>query len=96
MGLCSIRFRPRPQERATVSEVLTEEVGGLLRYYSQIDSQSQRQHRVGPTLKVMYRWRNELSVEFEVGNEIYDETGPFRETHSHRRYVYSGFRWDFR
>jgi hypothetical protein len=68
----------------------------ILRYYVQKDNQDQRQERIAPTLKIIYRWRNSVSFEFEAGNELFDETGPLREMHSRRRYFFGGYRWDFR
>jgi hypothetical protein len=68
----------------------------ILRYYTQMDNQDQKQVRIAPTFKITYRWRNSVSLEFEAGNENLDETGPVRETHSRRRYFYGGYRWDFR
>jgi hypothetical protein len=68
---------------------------GTLRYYAQHDTQEQRQTRLSPSLKVSYRWFDRLSVELESGRERFDETGPVRETHSTRWYVYGGYRLDF-
>jgi len=68
---------------------------GTLRYYTQHDTQEQRQTRFSPSLKVSYRWFDRLSVELEGGREQFDETGPIRDTHSTRWYVYGGYRLDF-
>jgi hypothetical protein len=68
----------------------------IMRYYGQTDNQDQKQVRLAPTFKISYRWRNSVSLEFEVGNENVDETGPLREMHSRRRYFFGGYRWDFR
>jgi len=68
---------------------------GTLRYYTQHDTQDERQTRLAPSLKVAYRWFDRLSVELEGGREQFDETGPIRETHSTRWYVYGGYRLDF-
>jgi hypothetical protein len=68
----------------------------ILRYYAQKDNQDQKQVRIAPTLKLIYRWRNSFSFEFEAGNENVDEVGPLREMHSRRRYFFGGYRWDFR
>ena len=68
----------------------------ILRYYGQKDNQEQKQVRIAPTLKLIYRWRDRVSFELEAGNENVDETGPIREMHSRRRYVFGGYRWDFR
>lgn len=68
----------------------------VFRYYAQKDNQDQKQMRFAPSLKFMYRWRNSVSFEFEIGNEQFDENGPLREMHSRRRYFFGGYRWDFR
>jgi len=68
---------------------------GNLRYYTQHDTQEQRQTRLSPSLKVSYRWLNRLTLEMEGGSERFNETGPIRETHSTRWYVYGGYRLDF-
>lgn len=67
---------------------------GLLRFYIQKDDQDQRQVRISPTFKVVYRWRNKVSLETEIGTEIFDETGPLRELHTRRYYIFTGYRWD--
>jgi hypothetical protein len=68
---------------------------GTLRYYTQNDTQEQRQTRYSPSLKVSYRWFDRLTLEVEGGSERFDETGPIRDTHSTRWYVYGGYRLDF-
>jgi hypothetical protein len=67
---------------------------GLLRFYDQIDDQDQKQIRISPTFKAVYRWKNQVSLEMEMGYEAYDDTGPIRENHTRRKYIYSGYRWD--
>jgi hypothetical protein len=68
---------------------------GLLGYYYQTDSQSQRQTRWSPSARVVYRMKNRISFELNIGSEIFDETGPLREQHSRRTYIYTGYRLDF-
>ena len=68
----------------------------IMRYYTQKDTQDQKQERISPTLKLSYRFRNSVSFELEAGNENVDEKGPLREQHSRRRYFFGGYRWDFR
>jgi hypothetical protein len=68
---------------------------GLLGYYYQTDSQSQRQTRWSPNARVVYRMKNRISFELNVGGEIFDETGPIREQHSRRTFIYTGYRLDF-
>ena len=68
---------------------------GIVGYYTQRDFQSQRQVRWTPTLKISYRWRTSTTFELQAGAEIFDETGPLRELHSRRQYIYGGYRWDF-
>jgi hypothetical protein len=70
-------------------------VDANLRYYTQKDDQEQRQTRFSPSLKLGYRVRNSVTFELEGGNEYFDETGPIRETHSTRWYIYGGYRVDF-
>jgi len=67
---------------------------GLLRYYFQTDDQDQRQGRISPTFKLVYRWRDRVSLETEFGMENFDETGPLRELHTRRNYIFAGYRWD--
>ncbi|RPJ46456.1 MAG: hypothetical protein EHM16_09315 [Betaproteobacteria bacterium] len=67
---------------------------GLLRFYFQKDDQDQQQKRFGPTFKMVYRWRDKISLEAEIGAEIFDETGPLRELHTRRQYFFAGYRWD--
>jgi hypothetical protein len=67
----------------------------LLGYYYQTDNQSQRQTRLSPTARLVYRIKNRLTLELDVGGEIFDETGPVREQHSRRTFMYGGYRWDF-
>ncbi len=68
----------------------------IMRYYTQKDTQDQKQERISPTFKAIYRFRNSVSFELEAGNENVDEKGPLRETHSRRRYFFGGYRWDLR
>jgi hypothetical protein len=67
----------------------------LLGYYYQTDNQSQRQTRLTPTARMVYRIKKRLTLELDAGQEIFDETGPLREQHSRRTYLYGGYRWDF-
>ena len=67
----------------------------LLGYYEQTDNQSQRQTRLSPTARIVYRLKNRLTFELDAGAELFDENGPVREQHSRRYYIYGGYRWDF-
>jgi hypothetical protein len=67
----------------------------LLGYYYQTDTQGQRQTRLTPTARVVYRIKRQLTLEIDAGSEIFDEVGPLREQHSRRTYLYGGYRWDF-
>jgi hypothetical protein len=67
----------------------------LLGYYYQTDNQSQRQTRLTPTARAVYRLKRQLTLELDAGAEYFDETGPLREQHSRRYFIYGGYRWDF-
>ena len=68
---------------------------GTVVYYVQRDDQSQRQTRVTPSLRAVYRWGKRVYLELQTGTERFDETGPLRELHTVRWYTYGGYRWDF-
>ena len=63
--------------------------------YVQRDDQDQHQRRVTPSLRLVYDFTRDVHFELQAGEERYDDTGPLRETHTVRDYVYGGYRWDF-
>lgn len=65
-----------------------------LRYYTQKDDSENKQDRFSPSLKLAYQWRTSLFLEGEVGHEVSNSTGPTRDDHSKRDYMYMGVRWD--
>ncbi len=67
----------------------------LLGYYYQTDIMSQRQTRLSPTARVVYRLKKRMTLELDAGNEIFDLTGPLSVQQSRRTYLYGGYRWDF-
>lgn len=67
-----------------------------LRYYTQKDDLGEQQKRLSPTFKISYRWKDMVSLEAEVGQEIVKVDGPTRVEDSKRTYLFIGYRWDFR
>jgi hypothetical protein len=67
-----------------------------LRYYTQQDTLGENQNRLTPTFKLSYRWKDKVSLEAEVGQEIVKVDGPLRVENSKRSYMFVGYRWDFR
>jgi hypothetical protein len=67
-----------------------------LRYYTQKDNQDEKQERLSPTFKLTYRWKDQVSLEAEVGHEIVKVDGPLRVENAKRTYMFLGYRWDFR
>lgn len=67
-----------------------------LRYYTQKDDSGDKQDRISPSLKLSWQWRASLYLEGEMGREVSNSSGPTRNDHSRRDYVYMGVRWDFR
>ncbi|TCV89511.1 hypothetical protein [Sulfurirhabdus autotrophica] len=65
-----------------------------LRYYTQKDDSDNKQDRISPSLKLAYQWRTSLYLEGEVGHEVSNSSGPTRDDHSSRDYMYMGVRWD--
>jgi hypothetical protein len=70
-------------------------IDGSLRYYTQRDDQEQRQVRTSPALKFSYRWEP-ATIEAEVGAENVKVDGPLRNERSNRKYMFLGYRLDFR
>lgn len=70
-------------------------IDGSLRYYAQRDDQDQKQVRISPSLKVSYRW-NPVTLEAEAGAENVKVDGPLRNERSNRKYIFLGYRYDFR
>lgn len=69
---------------------------GSLRFYTQEDDLGEKQTRLNPSLRITYRVKNQLTLECEAGNETARTDGPTRKDRSDRRYIYFGYRWDFR
>jgi hypothetical protein len=67
-----------------------------LRYYTQKSDSGDKQDRISPSLKLSWQWRASLYLEGEMGREVSNSSGPTRNDHSRRDYVYVGLRWDFR
>lgn len=67
-----------------------------LRYYTQKDDSGDKQDRISPSMKLSWQWRASLYLEGEMGREVSNSSGPTRNDHSRRDYVYMGVRWDFR
>lgn len=67
-----------------------------VRYYTQKDDSGDKQDRISPSLKLSWQWRASLYLEGEMGREVSNSSGPTRNDHSRRDYVYMGVRWDFR
>lgn len=70
-------------------------IDGSLRYYTQRDDQEQKHVRISPSLKVSYRW-NPVTLEAEAGAENVKMDGPLRNERSNRKYIFLGYRYDFR
>ncbi|BAN34814.1 hypothetical protein SCD_n00974 [Sulfuricella denitrificans skB26] len=66
-----------------------------LRYYTQKDDSGDKQDRISPSLKLSWQWHSSFYLEGEMGREMSNSTGPTRNDHSRRDYVYMGVRWDF-
>jgi hypothetical protein len=66
-----------------------------LRYYTQTDDQEQKQVRLSPSLRLSYRW-NPVTLETEIGAEDVRVDGPVRTERSNRKYLFLGYRVDFR
>jgi hypothetical protein len=67
-----------------------------LRYYTQVDSLNTTLKRISPTMRVNYRWLNNLSFEAEAGMEkSQQKDASGGTTDSDRQYFYLGYRWDF-
>lgn len=66
-----------------------------LRYYTQTDDQEQKQVRLSPSLRLSYRW-NPVTLETEIGAEDVRVDGPLRTERSNRKYLFLGYRVDFR
>lgn len=71
-------------------------VDASLRYYTQKDDGGEGQNRLSSSLRISYQWQNSLYLEGEMGREISNSSGPTRDDHIKRDYVYTGLRWDFR
>ena len=66
-----------------------------LRYYRQTNDLDVRLVRWAPSFRTIYRWRDSLSFEFELGQETTTNDGPLQSDRTVRRYFSLGYRWDF-
>jgi len=46
-------------------------------------------------LRPGYKWKNNITLELEVGAEYTDNSGPTTQDKSRRHYWSLGYRWDF-
>jgi len=67
-----------------------------LSWYSQHDSSTNTDtDRFAPSLKPSYKWKQNITLEAEFGEERTTSTGPLTEDTTRRRYWSLGYRWDF-
>ncbi len=67
-----------------------------LSWYTQHDSSLDTDlKRFAPSLKPSYKWKNNITLEAEFGEEHTTNTGPTTEDKTLRRYWSLGYRWDF-
>ena len=74
----------------------TLRLDGSMRFYTQKDDAGGKQTRLNPSVRLTYRVKDRLSLECEAGNEVDETNSPASKTRSNRRYIYFGYRWDFR
>ncbi|NTV70450.1 MAG: tetratricopeptide repeat protein [Azonexaceae bacterium] len=65
------------------------------RYYTQHSDSGQNTTQFSPSMKLVYQWRNSLSLESEIGYSESKNTGT-TESKNRREYLYLGIRWDYR
>ncbi|HYA38279.1 MAG TPA: hypothetical protein VEI74_08450 [Candidatus Methylomirabilis sp.] len=51
--------------------------------------------RFSPSLRPGYKWKNNITLELEIGAEYTDTTGPTTQDSFRRHYWSLGYRWDF-
>jgi tetratricopeptide (TPR) repeat protein len=67
-----------------------------LSWYSQHDSSTNTDvDRFSPSLKPSYKWKQNITLEAEFGEEHTTSKGPITEDKTTRRYWSLGYRWDF-
>jgi len=67
-----------------------------LTWYSQHDTSTNTDlKRFAPSLKPSYKWKDNMTLEMELGEERTNTTGPTTQDKVHRRYWSLGYRWDF-
>ena len=67
-----------------------------LNWYSQHDSSTDSDlKRFSPSIKPSYKWKNNITLEAEFGEERTESTGPTTQDTTRRRYWSVGYRWDF-
>lgn len=67
-----------------------------LQLYSQKDNQEIRQQRTAPSIKLSYRLNESVTFDSEGGIEDTKISSATQTEKTRRRYVYLGYRWDFR
>lgn len=67
-----------------------------LSWYSQHDSNTNTDvDRFSPSLRPSYKWKQNITLEAEFGEEHTTSKGPLTEDKTTRRYWSLGYRWDF-
>ena len=67
-----------------------------LNWYKQHDSSTDSDlKRFSPSIKPSYKWKNNITLEVELGEEHTETTGPTTQDTTRRRYWSVGYRWDF-
>lgn len=67
-----------------------------LTWYAQHDTSTDTDlKRFAPSLKSSYKWKDNMTLEMELGAEHTETMGPTTQDKSHRRYWSLGYRWDF-
>jgi hypothetical protein len=66
-----------------------------VRYYSQRSDSGQNTTQFSPSVKLVHQWRNDLSIETEIGYNESRNSGTTTSTNK-REYLYLGIRWDYR
>ncbi len=66
-----------------------------IRWYQQKDTLGTTLSRLSPTLRLGYRWRENLTIEFEIGIEDSKTDSATTQEDSRRNFFSLGYRWDF-
>lgn len=67
-----------------------------LTWYSQHDTSTDTDlKRFAPSLRPSYKWKDNMTLEMELGAEHTETTGPTTQDKVRRRYWSLGYRWDF-